>query len=215
MGEFLRGLVGPQNVSDGSGSLFRAGRTGEIIIGAGHGGYYEAVKRGRVFVGSNAITGLAIPIYSAKANALTLWNPTGNNFDLVLLATILGHHSTTGLMGVVCYGTIIPAGANIGTAAPFPTATLADPVNALLGQGMKSTALFSPAVNTTTATPAQLMPFCSVLPVTSAQTVQPYQVIDYVDGRIVIAPGSAIQLLGSTAVAIVAQQTFVWEEVPI
>ncbi len=59
------------------------------------------------------------------------------------------------------------------------------------------------------------MPLCSVLPVTSAQTIQPYQVIDYVDGRIVIPPNCAIQLVGSTAVALVAQQTFVWEEVPV
>lgn len=215
MSEFLRGMVGPQNAPDGNPSIVRAGRTGELITSVAHGSYYEAVKRGRVFVGSNAVTGLAIPIYSAKANALTLWNPTGNNFDLVLLATILGHHSTTGLMGVVGYGFVAPAGATWGTASPFPTCTPADPVNALIGQGQKSTAIFSPAVNTTTANPTHLMPFCSVLPVTSAQTIQPYQLIDYVDGRIVLAPGSAIQLVGSTAVAIVAQQTFIWEEVPI
>jgi hypothetical protein len=209
-------VVGAQVILDGYGTgPLRVDRSGAQVIQTAHGMYYEAVKRGRVFIGSNLVTGLAIPIFSAKANALTLWNPAGNNYDLVLIATILAHHSTTGLMGCVCYGWVSPAGSGIATAAPFPTATFVAPVNAYIGFGASSTALFSPAVNTTTANPGHLMPFCSVLPVTSAQTIQPYQLVDYVDGRIVVPPGSAIQLVGSTAVAIVAQQSFIWEEVPI
>ena len=180
-----------------------------------HGLNYSGVKNGRTFIGTNALLGLAVPIYSAKANALSLWNPQGNTFDLVLIAAILAHHSTTGLMGAIFYGLVQPAGATAATGNPFATYTTTTPVNAYLGGGYASTALFSPATNTTTANPAQLMPLCSVLPVTSAQTIQPYQIIDYIDGRIVLPPGSAIQIVGSTAVAIVAQQTLVWEEVPI
>jgi hypothetical protein len=216
MGTQVFGIVGPGNYGDGGRIVNnRYERTGGQVVQAAHAGYYEAVKRGRVFIGSTAILGQAIPIYSAKANALTLWNPAGNMYDLVLLATTIGHHSTTGLMGVVSYAYVQPAGAVAATGNPFATCTAVVPVNAYIGGGYASTAIFSCATNTTTANPTVLQPFCSVLPVTSAQTIQPYQVIDYVDGRIVIPPGAAIQLVGTTAVAIVAQQSFIWEEVPL
>lgn len=191
------------------------GALGEMLVGQSHGRHYEAVKRGRVFIGSNAITGVAIPIYSAKANALTLWNPAGNDYNLVLLATYVGFYSTSHVAGSLCYGYVAPAGAAAATAAPLPTATLAAPVNALVGSGYASTALFSPAVNTTTANPTLLRPFFSLAALTAATAVAPFNIVDDVDGAIVIPPNCALQIVGSTAVAIVATQSFVWEEVPI
>lgn len=208
---------GEQHLAAGIDSQkFRAERTGGLVVAQGHGRYYEAVKSGRVFIGSNAVTGVAIPIYSAKANALTLWNPTGSNYDVVLLATFIGHYSTTLVTGSLCYGYVSPAGAAAATGAPFPTATLATPVNAKIGGGYASNALFSPAVNTTTAAPTLLRTLgISFVPLTDATAAIPFTMVDWVDGSIILSPGTAIQLVGSTAVAEVATQAFMWEEVPV
>ena len=185
-------------------------------IQAAHGTYYQAIKGGRTFVGSNAVTGLLVPIYSSKANALTLWNPSGNIYDLVVMAFYAGFYSTTGAAGSLIYTYITNAGSSIATAGPFPTATFATPVNAYVGAGYTSTALFSPAVNTTTATAAILRTSgLSQLTLTVGASTTGWQWTDYIDGMIVLAPGTALQVYGSTAFATVCNQTIVWEEVPI
>jgi hypothetical protein len=213
-------IVGADIKSDGfnSGELTRIDRTSAAVVTQAHGKYYEAVKRGNVYIGSNAITGGAIPIYSAKENALTLWNPAGSGVDLVLLKTIINYVSTTNVAGSIVYGSVASPGvlADVATGAPFATLTAADPVNALVGGVAGSQAIFSPAVNTTTDNPDILCGTgISLAALTAATAVAPFQMIDNVDGAIILKPNSAIQLVGITAVALVANQQFIWEEVPI
>ncbi len=193
------------------------GPLGEMLVDMLHAPFYRAVKRGRVFIGSNAITGVAIPIYSAKANALTLWNPADSEVDLVLWATYVGFVSTTHVAGSLAYGTVASPGvlADVAAGAPFATLTAATPVNAYVGSGIASQAIFSPAVNTTTANPSILRSTgISFAALTAETAAAPFTMVDAVNGSIVLRPNSAIQLVGTTAVAIVANQQFVWEEVP-
>lgn len=212
-------VVGATHETDGykSGDLTRIDRTSAAVVQEAHGKYYESVKRGRVFIGSNAITGLAIPIYSGKANAMTLWNPAGSGYDLVLLATYLGLYSTNTVLGSLVYVYHTSAGTGIATAGTFLTATLATPVNAYIGGGNSSVALFSPAVNTTTAngTILRTLGLSAAAFAVATTTAAPFTMVDYADGNIIIPPDTAIQIMGSTAMAGVYNQTFVWEEVPV
>jgi len=186
------------------------------LVDQKHGRYYQAVKGGRCFYGSNAKTGLAIPIYSAKANALTLWNPSGSNYDLVVLGLWIGWYSTTTAAGSIAYYYHSPAGSGIATAGVFPTATFAAAVNAMPGSGYASRALFSPAVNTTTAEGAFLKDTGfqgGIMAVATALTGWTY--FDPVDGGIIVPPDCAIQIMGALAWAGVMNQTIMWEEVPV
>lgn len=211
-----RVLVGPQTAPVNQWANLAGGRSGEALTGMLHAPYYEAVKRGRVFIGSNAVTGLAIPIYSAKANALTLWNPTGSGVDLVLLAYYAGFYSTAGIAGSIGYFRVTPAGSDIGTGAPIITATQTSPMNAYLNGGYASVAKFSPAVNTVTDTPTIIQTAAlSISTLTVATAVAPFQMVDKIEGRIVVPPNCAVQVCGTTAIAIVANQSLVWEEVPV
>lgn len=212
-------LPGHTNNPDGvATSYLRNERTGGLVTQAAHAPYYEAVKRGRVFIGCNAITGVAIPIYTAKANALTLWNPAGSGYDVVILAVYVGWVSTTLVCGNLCLAQVATPGAAAGTALPILTATLATPVNARLGPsgGSSSAALFSPAVNTTTDNPTIVRTLgFSVIHTAATDVTGPFTMIDYVNGALVLAPNSAIQLVACTAVAMIATQAIVWEEVPV
>lgn len=212
-------IVGPATYSQGSKvAIGRVDRTGAAVVQQAHAKYYEAVKSGRVFIGANVITGVAIPIYSAKANALTLWNPAGSGYDLVLLETWVGWVSTTWVCGNLAYATVASPGvlASVATGAPFATCTTATPRNALIGHGYSSVAIFSPAVNTTTANPDILRTVgISTLAGTATTALAPFTMVDHVDGGIILPPDSAIQLVGTTAVAGVCSQAFMWEEVPI
>lgn len=216
----MQRVVGTENQQPGAvyGDRIRVDQSNAAVVQQAHGRYYEAVKRGNVFIGSNVITGVAIPIYSAKENALTLWNPVGSGVDLVLLATFVNFVQTTNVAGSLVYGTVASPGAlaDVATGAPFATLTAATPVNALVGSSIASQAIFSPAVNTTTANPSILRGTgISFAALTAATAVAPFTMVDWVDGSIILKPNTAIQLVGTTAVAMTANQQFVWEEVPI
>jgi hypothetical protein len=88
-------------------------------------------------------------------------------------------------------------------------------VNAYVGFGYTSTALFSPAVNTTTAEASFLKDTGfqgGTMAVATALTG--FTFFDPVDGGIIVPPNSAIQIYGTTAFAMVANQTIMWEEIP-
>jgi hypothetical protein len=214
----LEGQVATIDKASANGSIqaIRMGRSNEIAVMQARAVNYDAVKRGRVFIGSNAITGAAIPIYSGKVNTISLWNPSGSGVDLVLLKTHLGIYSTNAVLGSLIYTYLTGAGTAVATGACFSVFTAVTPVNAYLAGGFASKALFSPATNTSTNTAAVLRPVgISWAAITVATTANVFNMVDNVDGNIIIPPDTCIQLYGSTAVAMVANISFTWEEVPI
>jgi hypothetical protein len=82
----MRGVVGPSVASgDGSPVPVRLGRNGELIIGNGHGKYYEQVARGKCYHASmqaGASMGTAL---TATAVTLTLYNPVNSGMLLSLI----------------------------------------------------------------------------------------------------------------------------------
>jgi len=77
--------VGPQVLADGSTNVGRSGRTGEQVVTDAHGRYYEAVKRGNVYIAHNVAAQAVSVALATTYTGLMLSNPLGSGKDLVLL----------------------------------------------------------------------------------------------------------------------------------
>ena len=192
----------------------RVGRMGAAVVQQGHDPFYELIKNGRCFVGQTAITGLAMAIYSGKANMMTLWNPSNSGHDIMLLEARIVPVSTNTVLGGTAYGLVTDTGSTVATGQPFATFTEATPYNAYIGGGFSSVAKFANAVVTTTANPAILKPAFSTNTATVATLEQaPRVIVDH--PAILLPPGNAVQLVGITAVATLFAMSFMWEEIPV
>lgn len=194
MASILKGVVGPQRGSDGEERSLRLGTSGEAITGLLGGKYAEQCLRGNFFVFS---TTTAASVTALGNNIPTLVNFSGSGvlFVLTKLTAQVGAVGTPAVSGFQ-YGYQANIGGNIGTAAPIPTATFVAGVNCLIG-GRVPRVQFAPAAITFTTAPALLGPVGWNLGSTGTET--PYELVDDVDGRIVLPPGTLLQVGASTA----------------
>lgn len=190
----LFGHVGPARYGDNEDEVIRLGNQGEVMMQALGAKYQEQTLRGNSFVFS---TTTAASITALGNNVPTLFNPLGSGVQFVLTKVTLqvGAVGTPAVSGLQ-YGFLANAGAQIGTASPILTATLVAGVNTAIG-GRAPKVLFAPAAITFTTAPALLGAVGFNLG--STATEAPYNMIDEVDGRIQLPPGSALQLAASTA----------------
>ena len=77
----LGAKVGPQALTDGTLANGRADRTGALVVQQGHGKYFEAAIRGRLFYSHCAARAMSAPATSAIGNIV--WNPPGSGMYLV------------------------------------------------------------------------------------------------------------------------------------
>ena len=217
MGFSLDTIVGPSKRSDGlANGLVRIGITGEAIVGDAHARYFEAVSRGTCFhaaMQAGASLGTAL---TSTAVTLTLYNPIGSKVNLVLLEVALA--VTTMLAAPGAPGSSTAAyclAANVNPLAAAPSATTEATVrNCLLG-GLDAVAKAYTAA-TLPAAPVVVRPLFGVSysEITAASIAQfSTQFIDQTDGKIVLAPNTAItlQAIGAATSGIVSMM---WEEVP-
>lgn len=206
----IYGKVGPQTLTDGADAALRLGRSGEVIVQHAHARYYEAVKRGNCYTGGTAVTGVAPGTSIGTTAAFSMYNPLDSGVDMVILMVAMGYVSGTLGAGVVHYV------ANSNTAAAATTGTAIAEVNLLVG---KAAANACQLLTTATlpVTPTVMHPFCSLQASLASTAVAPWQVIDYVDGKIIIKPGATVSLeataaAGSTPLVVYSA---LFEEVPI
>ena len=206
----LQGQAGPQTLSDGAKALLRQGRTGELIAGLIGARYREAVLRGNVYHASVGSAGVAPGTALGTTAAFTLYNPAGSGKNLVILQASLAYISGTLGAGAVVYA------ANSNPIAAAVTGTGLTEVNGLVGSGNTPV---GQAMHTATlpATPTIVRPFCSLTALLATTAVEPYTVIDDVDGALAIAPGCAVSLEAIAAAGTTPLVLFgmTWEEVPV
>jgi hypothetical protein len=216
------GHVGPATLNDGTdGTQFRQGNEGQAIQSRLHGAHYENTKRGNVFIAATTPLGLAIPIYTATAPSVLLWNPSdsGRNVTLIryVAAFASGSVPATGLaMGL---SKIFGAGANIATGAVISAFAASTPINGLLNAGNQPKAKVSTAgTNTITAGVAAdfFYPMFGMGAFAAATTTaDPFALIHDFEGAIVLPPGTAIWPSGTVASVALFVQSIIWEETPI
>ena len=79
------------------------------------------------------LTASAIPIISATAATLSLWNPAGSGRNAVLVRYTAGWNATTEVPGAINLSYFSGAGSATATAALITAFTAITPVNGLLG----------------------------------------------------------------------------------
>ena len=120
------------------------------------GGKYAAeVDAGRVFWGSTAAAGVALPISTGTAITFGIWN-TSKNKKAIPLKFVGGYTSGTIALGSLGFANL-QVGYATGTGAPMAAATAGTPKNAKLSDGNVSSMVFIPATATLTAGGTGLM----------------------------------------------------------
>lgn len=187
-----QGRVGTRPATTGIEMDIALGKDSQLLMSQFGGKYQELVRSGRVFSGGTAVTGVAPGTAIGTTAPFTLFNPSGSTKDLVVLRASMAYLSGTLGIGVVHYV------ANIVTAAAAVSGTAITAVNALLGSRIQPNGLaFTTA--TLPAAPTVLRPFVNLPPMLASTVLQPWQVLEDVDGEFVLAPGSALSLEGTAA----------------
>ena len=201
----MQAKVGEQILANGSDSDLRSDKTGALVVTQGHSKFQEQVLAGNVFIGSN-LGGTPVTTQaglSVTTPALTLYNPVGSGINLVLVSITIdittSPAAAAGLM--LCY--------NLASAAAPTLTTLANVTNALLGTGKLP--IGQCARVSTLATAPLALKFLGGT--TGAAGVGGVQLINKVEGEVVVGPGVAVSIQATSAAAILA--SFTWEEVAI
>jgi len=173
----VEGQVGPQAVSDGVFTNPRLGKTGELIATQLHGRYLEQSIRGNVYHACTPNTGVALTVAGTTAG-FALSNPPNSGKLVSLIRVNLGIVSGTFTVGTVMHGV---------TVYPLPiTGTALTPIPGLVGAGY--TPVAKPYTGATLpSAPSPLYPFC-IKNATSTASLN--NIVDDIDGRIVLLPGS-------------------------
>lgn len=173
--------------------------------------YYPDVVSGRVFIGSTAAAGTALPISTGTAVTFGLWN-TSSNKNAVLMRATIGFTSGTIALGEFGIANHY-CGFAIGTAAPLSAFTAGTPKNALVGNGNASSMQFTPSAATLTAGGTALLWFGKSIESATAGTGIYAADYDF-DGSVVVPPGNLVFLCGSVAQTGLFSCSLMWAEVP-
>ena len=197
----IKGRVGPARYGDDLEAPPRLGNQGELIYGNLNPKYYEQTMRGNGFMYSAAIGGSVLAAFGTTS-APFLWNPMGSGRNLIITKVAVGLDATgTTAAGHVVYGFQSNLGSSGGTAAPVVSGTFVAPVNLNIGSGGASAMRFAPTTVSLTAACTFLCTMGLGQATAGTTATSPYIAIDYVDGRIVIPPGSAFSVAASGSIA--------------
>lgn len=150
------------------------------------GRYYERAADGSLYHAMTAKTGVAPGTDIGTTAPLSLYNPVGSGRDLVVVRGTLAYVSGTLGAGFMAWvGNDDPSAAAVsGTNIVEVPGRLGGAV----GQGRALTTATLPA------TPKLIRPFCSLGAHLASTAIGPWQVVDEVDGDIVVPPGCAVSL---------------------
>ncbi len=195
------------------------GKSAESIVAELHGKYYTQTYRGNVFHGSTAAAGVVIPIYTTlTVLGISLWNPAGSGVNVVPIALLVGWTATTSALGTIGYTYTANAGNTIGATAPIVAFGTGSALSCFIGGTTKAPkARFTNGGTTTLVAASNWFRSSGITTMlTTAASGGPMFIArDDFDGTCVIAPSTAIHVMGSTAVAATATMTLIWEEVAV
>jgi hypothetical protein len=204
--------------TDGNTYTVPQGRQTEQIVSELHGKYYQWAYRGRMFIGSSPIAGVAIPISSTTAPTPCIWNPLGSGVNVVLIRYTAAYTGGTGVVTGFGYYALTGAGATIGTAAPISAFAATTPTNAIIGGGLASKVKFSSTGTVTLTSAGTLVKAMNMgQAVTAATNTNLPQggISEDFDGTLIIPPGVLFYTAGTAASGDTFAQSFVWYEAPI
>lgn len=211
---YVEGKVGYQALANGVFSQPSLGKGGEILTADVHSRLYSPNYQGRLFVASTAVAGVAGQQATTLAAtcALAICNPTTSVINAVLVRLAIGYMS--GTTGVCTYHwTQYKAQGNTAASGTAMTAT------ALNGSATTATCTVGTGTSVTAGAPTVMLRNTGIS--TQAQTASvttiETQMVDNIDGALIVPPGQAYVLFGVGAAGSSEklQFTLEWEEVPV
>lgn len=205
----LEGKGGLQTVSDSALAPVSLGADGHVLTAQLWAQHYEATKRGNVFAGATAVTGVAPGTAIGTTAAHTLYNPAGSGVKLVVLGFSMGYISGTLGAGTV----FLVANTNPSAAAVTGTAITAVKMDVSTATPGNSGLLYTTA--TVPATPTVVRPLWSLGASLASTAVAPWMVEAKVDGQVVVSPGCSVSLEAVAAAGSSPLVSFgtVWAEI--
>jgi hypothetical protein len=202
--------VGPTYSAVGASGGYdhRQDEHGNTLVAQGGGKYKEAAKRGNVYSGVTAATGVAPGTALGTTAAYCLYNPVASGKNLIVQRVSMGLISGTMGAGTVWITSSAAADA-------VPTGTAITPRNRLVNS--TSTAVATPLTTATVTTTAAKMidVLCSLSEQVVATATGPTEVVTKdIDGEIVIPAGGYICLHATAAAGSSPLVVFAvtWEE---
>jgi hypothetical protein len=208
----ITGLTGPVSVGNNTAQPPRLSKFGETVTHEQNGQFFENTLNGQTFIYS--IASQALILTNTTGNSLTVWNPSGSGKIFVPISLTITYISGTLVVGGVVIATTLNAGANIGTGAPIPTATLVAAKSALRGGNVGQSVMnFAPTTITFTAAP--VVEYATQINYNTTAGWLP-QATEFFNGKLAYYPGSAMTVCYTvtTSTALFAQ-TVVGIEIPI
>jgi hypothetical protein len=194
--------VGQRVLQDGNETELRLTRYGGLAVNHANVRFYDCVSRGNCFVVSQQAAAALGTALTATAVTLTLYNPTASGRNLVLIESTLVVPVATSA-GQVVYAVNDTA----GQAAPATT-TAATIRNCLLGAGSASQARAFTAA-TLPSVPVAVRNLAGIISATPGGV---HTIVDNVDGKLIITPGTMVTIQGITTNA-TGVISLLWEEV--
>ena len=199
---------------EGSDYIAAMGVHREVLMNTVLGKYYALARKGKVFIHSTVIAGVAFPINSSSTTPVFgVWNKGDSKTLVVPLLYGCAYVSGTNVQTGVGLGITKNTGSSLSTAAPISAITEVAPQNALIDSGLAAKCLgFS--TGTLTAASTWLMSL-GLNTFTGAATV-PVGIggpmwFDF-NGCLLIPPGNLIQTMGNAASVGLYQQTLIVAE---
>jgi hypothetical protein len=220
MSEIMNAQTGIPNIADGTSKYQpRVTREGATVINQLHGEYAEQLRRGKIWIATAGVAGLALITSATTGGHPTIFNPAGSGVFLSFISLSL-NSMESGSMAPSALGwyATTSAGSGAATGGAILTFTEVAPINALVGFGGTSAAKWAPATNTFTAAPAF---YCgadfSLVTLGSANTASvPFSMVAEYHGKLGLYPGTALSLC---SVAATTTNKFipclVYEELPL
>jgi len=214
---FAQGVVvdpSAGGVPDGTTSNINLGRSNEALVAELHGKYYEQCYRGNLYYTTTTAAGVALITSSTLTPTYSLWNPAGSGKNVVLVSLAIAWGTVTAVAGGVVWTATTNAGSGISSTAPFVAFGSGTAINANLGSGKVAQLRCATGGTTTLVAAATLFRTTGIaVGSTSLAGATAWWVAkeDY-DGSMIVAPGNAIHLMASTALAATCCITTAWYE---
>lgn len=219
---YAEGRVGIRNLGEGAPGDHRLSRVGSLVTGNGQGFYYESSSRGTVFSAgltawtSTVAAGNIIGAAAAASCQFAVWNPSGSGKNLSLIK--FGVYPISGTAPIPC----------VWHSAMVTAPTIATSVAATYGWftcnnvGMATASvarvLASQAGSALTGSSALTIIRAADLYITAgtAANLQGGKVTEYIDGDIVIPPGTGwVPTWAAAGTTFLGGYSVTWEEIPI
>lgn len=198
------GAVGAQSPAEGATVQPRVDRLGALVTNP-IGSFAECARRGQIYHGMTAVTGVAPGTSIGTTAAFALYNAAGTGKDLVILRATMGYVS--GTLGIGRMDWVSHArGAATGTAIPAQPAIVGG--SAAVGAPLTTATVITGGVPFRT--------FANLPPMLATSVLTPWNFVDDVDGAIVVPPGYAVSLQGTAGAGTSPLVVFgiTWAEVP-